>query len=248
MVVAITVPSVLLTRGSSSQLVNFTAGFQQCCSDTADLLNLSQTWTNSCLNQRGHFQLGFDQKSEMHYRTVLFHLAMENEMYPNAMFWTSNMSPNVFRIGMNISSRSPPSSFNIPAGAFGNCLGDFYNNQPDFSLYWIEYSRMMAMRASGYVFWLTTGDRTMRYFPAVEMGMMERIWGTYELPNLDPPGVPGVVVLNGRSSSSYGLLCLNDTESKNKLIELNGRLIYFCCDVFLDSTDVLNAINDVLSG
>ena len=39
----------------------------------------------------------------------------------------------------------------------------------------------MALRASGYVFWLTSGDKTTRFFPDVDMGMMERIFGMKEL-------------------------------------------------------------------
>lgn len=245
--VVVVVPAVLLTR--TGQSMDFTAGFKQCCPNTASLLNLSSSWTNACLNQRANFQNGFSQKSTLYYDNALLGLGMENAMYQHAMFWSSNMVGNVPAIGEKIGSQGPPSSFNIPAGAFGNCIGNFYkDDQLDFSLYWFEYSRMMAERATGYVFWLTTGDRTRRYFPAVEMGMMERIWGTYELPNLAPPRVPGVVVLNGRSPSSQGLTCNNDTASKDKLVDVNNRLVYFCCDVDLDTTSVLNTINNVLSG
>ena len=95
------------------------------------------------------------------------------------------------------------------------------------------YSELMAERATGYVFWLTSGDATTRrYFPDVDMGMMERIWGQRELPNLRSTHVPGVVVLNAYSTtSSIGLTCDSDTQSKNKLVSINNNLIYVCCDV-----------------
>ena len=243
-VVAIAIAVPLALRPT---VIDFRMGFDHCCSDTANVSNLTDDWITDCLNQYSSFQQGFVQANTSYYSAALLGLGMETAQFTNALFWSSNMVRDVFNIIANVSNESPPSSTNIPAGVFGNCLGEYYD-YPDIILYWFEYSRLMALRASGYVFWLTSGDKTTRYFPDVEMGMMERIFGMKELPNLDPPRIPGLVVLNARSPSSKGLNCSSDGKSRDKLITINNRLDYYCCDVSLNSISVIDTINTVISG
>ena len=240
--IAITIPLAL-----RSGVTDFRMGFEYCCPDTAAQSNLTDTWTTDCMNQYSVFQLGYNHGNTSYYTTALLGLGMGSARFTNALFWSSNMVSDVFIIVANISDESPPSSTNIPAGLFGNCIVEYYNN-PDIIQYWFEYSRLMALRASGYVFWLTSGDKTTRFFPDVDMGMMERIFGMKELPNLEPPRVPGIVVLNARSPSSKGLNCTSDIKSREKLVTINNRLDYYCCDVSLNSANVLNTINTVISG
>ena len=233
------------TPGTS---IDFSTGFQQCCPSTANELNLGQAWTESCLNLVGSFKTAYDTSK---YEMILLGLGMQGAEYTNALFWSTNRVNTISSIATSISSNSPPSSFNIPAGAFGNCISKQYTSvefNDRFVQYWLLYSQLMAERATGYVFWLTSGDSTTRYFPDVEMGMMERIWGMRELPNLRSALIPGVVVLNARSAGSTGLTCISDTQSKDKLVSINSRLVYVCCDVPLTQSAVLASINNVRQG
>ena len=233
-----------MVRGNAGSAGNeFSTGFQQCCPSTANELNLGQAWTDSCLNLVNSFKTAYDTSN---YEMILLSLGMQGAEYTNALFWSTNRVNTISSIAMSISSNSPPSSFNIPAGAFGNCISNYYRDR--FVQYWLLYSQLMAERATGYVFWLTSGDSTTRYFPDVEMGMMERIWGMRELPNLRSTHVPGVVVLNARSAGSSGLTCSSDTQSKDKLVSINNRLVYVCCDVALTQSAVLASINNVRQG
>lgn len=229
--------------------VDFRMGFEHCCPETAEDYNLTSNWVTSCMSQYTSYQQGYNDMNATYFVNALLGLGMVDAEYTNALFWTSNMVKNISSIIDSIAHQSPPSSSNIPAGAFGNCIDEYYSSEgPNTILFWLEYSQLMAEKASGYVFWLASGDKTVRYFPAVEMGMMERIFGSKELPNLAPPRTTGLTVLNARSPSSQGLSCANDTESRDKLVSINNKLTYFCCDLPLTANDILNTINQVISG
>lgn len=235
-VIGIVVAVVLVQRSN----LTFREGFQQCCNSQS-----------SCLDELEHFSQGYSSMNTTEYNKVLRALGMGLTSYDNALFWTSNGVRAVPKIVESISDSSPPSSFNIPAGVFGNCISNFYGEQlqtANILPFWTEYSRLMADNARGYVFWLTTADNTMRYFPAVMMGM-ERIWERSELPNLNHSKVTGVIVLNARSQLyTSALSCNEDTESGDKLFQINSDLEYFCCDIALTNSNVSSVISTMLSG
>ena len=107
--------AVMRANGSTQPGTNFGMGFQQCCSSTANQLNLSHGWTDRCLNLVDSFQVAFDTSN---YDMVLLALGMQNAEYANALFWSTNGVKRVSTIAMSIASISPPSSFNIRAGKF----------------------------------------------------------------------------------------------------------------------------------
>ena len=224
--------------------IDFKQGFEYCCPKTQKELQLPEQWTRDCLKEYDNFQKGYDQTSAKYYSDALLGLGMKDATYINSVFWSSNKVADIFNIMLQISPSSPPSSLNIPAGVFGNCINEQYPSA-DIITYWFEFSRLMAMKSANYVFWLTTGDVTTNYFPNTTP---PSIFQTYELPNLIPPRVPGLTVLNARSPSSKGLTCAQDTKSRDKLVSVNNKLAYYCCDISLTSNSTLDFINKVIKG
>lgn len=224
--------------------IDFKEGFKYCCPYTAQLLSLPNQWIANCLKQYGNFQKGYDQTSAIYYRAALRGLGMKGATYNNSVFWSSNDVSDIFDIINAIAPWSPPSSSNIPSGAFGNCINEVYE-YADIITYWFEYSKLMARKSASYSFWLTTGDESIYYFPNQSR---PSIFETYELSNLKPPRVPGLTVLNARSYFSKGLTCAQDTKSRNKLKSVNSRLVYYCCDLSLTSASALYTINKVIKG
>lgn len=226
--------------------------FHQCCAETAKKHHFSQTWKATCISLQAGFLTAFNT---LNYDSVVAELKVYMEGETSALFWSTMSEREIETIVSSIASSSPPSSFNTPAGALGNCISGYLQDNASFRSkfhnYWISYSKTMAKEATGYVFWLTSGDRSSsnQYFP--ESMMRQSFWQQYELPNLSPQAgrVSGVVVLNARSSSSSaGLTCSSDTQSKDNLVSVNNQLKYFCCDLALNQNAVLGTINTVLSG
>ena len=225
--------------------VDFKRGFDVCCPETQKMLGLPNQWKTDCLNEYSNFQKGYDQSSEEYYRRALNGLGMNNAKYNNALFWSSNGIADIFNIILAIAPSSPPTSANVPAGVFGNCINEMYKDV-NIIIYWFEYSRLMAQKSASYVFWLTTGDDTTNYFPNRSP---KSIFEIYELPNLLPPTVPGLTVLNAKSSSSSkGLTCSKDTKSRDKLKSVNSKLAYYCCDISMTNSSTLDTINKVIAG
>ena len=175
-----------------------------------------------------------DKDPDRYLDTMGFCVPDCNEEDYNPLFWSS------YELGSKMSSTlaklakidpSLWSSYNILPGAVANGLYDYPEFPSDevFTMpqFWIPFSEWMATNSQGLALYLSGSAEG--FFPQAKEGEW---FESYELPNLDPEKVKGLVALHLPPQNTKPIKCKDDIDSFNHLEEVNPSISqYYCCDL-----------------
>ena len=127
----------------------------------------------------------------------------------------------------------------------GIVCGDMCNDKNPRNQFWASFSAMLGMRAEGVAFWLAWGERLGGTYQS------NSFFALYEFPNLEPPRVSRLVVLDVHNegvgeSCGEGTLATLETLS----VERFGASGYMCYDVIGNASvmdmDVVRNVVDII--